>query len=392
MYSELCSITPFSQWWEKFGFFLPRSLLDHWETTCQPEPVAEAFWNDVRNFWSGRKVALVRQTSCLSGYSAGDYQGWAARVLSATYHLGPFAFLSDLGADFFVVRMEKDPETNLWWEKHAGDVDTKATRINMDSWIRSQEELPGVVNCRDIQWDKYDLVVCFDVPVPTRITKQTSRTLWAYYSVEAGGALHENSLRRPIPGYHLYLNHCFRRYRARPRNRKHVLEFPFTFQSAAGWKNLLHHVGKENAVRAGAVVDKFSWLNVPTEINRETSFTRLGEDGVYWPAKRCVELLATRRFAIRTEPRKRWGNWSVEAVQAGCLFLGWPASMDMKGALLPELEVKNLAEARRKMDELLETPRKLVALQRLQGAMVEHLAFRRPLADLTRRAQGFFSR
>jgi hypothetical protein len=66
--------------------------------------------------------------------------------------------------------------------------------------------------------------------------------------------------------------------------------------------------------------------------------------------------------------------------------------MDMKGALLPELEVKNLAEARRKMDELLETPQKLVVLQRLQAAMVEHLAFHRPLADLTRRAQGFFSR
>lgn len=382
----------FPQNFERAAAILPRPLLDQLEIRGLPGFLPDKNFRAVKDFWAGRRVALVRQSACLSGYLPTSKCLWQKEVLTSRYHLGPFAFLSDLHADSFVVKQDPAPETGFWWEKHAGDPDPAASRKTMESWIAAQEEMEGVVACGDVRWDDYDLVVCLDIPIPTRLAHQTRKTLWAYYSVEAGGALHENSLLRPVPGYHLYLNHSFRRYRIRPRNRKHVLEFPFSFQSAAGWRELMGYVGIPTAPRSGAIVDKFSWLDVPENSSPELSFTRLGKEGERWPAAKCVETLAGRRFAIRTEPRKRWGNWSIEAVQAGCVFLGRAASMDMKGALLPELVVRDLREAQTRMNELLQEPEKLRTLQQLQAAMVEHLAFRRPLADLTRRAREFFSR
>lgn len=371
---------------------LPRSLLNQLEIRGLPGFIPDKTFQEVKEFWTGRRVALVRQSACLSGYLPGSKRPWQEVVLTSNYHLGPFAFLSDLGADSLVVKQERDPETHLWWEKHAGDPDPVASKKVMDSWISSQEQMEGVVASGDVRWEDYDLVICLDVPVPSRLTYRAKKTLWAYYSVEAGGALHENSLLRPVPGYHLYLNHSFRRHRIRPRNRKHVLEFPFSFQSAEGWSGLLAHLGLRDIGRSGAVVDKFSWKDMPASNEKDTAMTRLGEDGQRWPTRKCVDLLGRSRFAIRTEPRKRWGNWSIEAVQAGCVFLGRVASMDMKGALLPELVVGDLREAQTRMNELLQEPEKLSSLRLLQAAMVEHLAFRRPLADLTRRTRQFFSR
>lgn len=392
MASSSPGVFSFPQNFERAVGVLPRPLLNQLEIRGLPAFIPDKAFRTIKDFWTERRVALVRQSACLSGYLPGSKRAWQEEVLTSKYHLGPFAFLSDLGAESFVVKQDSTPETWLWWEKHAGDPDPVASKKIMESWISTQEEMEGVVASGDVRWEDYDLVVCLDVPVSSRLTYRAKKTLWAYYSVEAGGALHENSLLRPVPGYHLYLNHSFRRYRIRPRNRKHVLEFPFSFQSAEGWGELIRSVGMHDSPRIGAMVDKFSWIDVPPSTGPETLLTRLGQEGEHWPAKKCVEMLANRRFAIRTEPRKRWGNWSIEAVQAGCVFLGRAASVDMKGALLPELEVKDLREAQTRMNELLQQPEKLRALQQLQAAMVEHLAFRRPLADLTRRAQKFFSR
>lgn len=381
----------FPQGLEGAAALLPRCLLDWLEIHGLPGWIPDSVFRKTLDFWAPRRVAVVRQSAALSGYQPGQARGWEDLVLSAPYHLGPFGFFSDLQADFFVVKQEPDPETYLWREKHRGDPNAAATWEFMENHIRNTEELAGVVSCGDVRWEDYDLVVCFDIPVPARLTHQTRKTLWAYFSIEAGGDLHNNSLWEPVSGYHMYLNHSFRRYRTRPRNRRHLVEFPFSFQSAAGWQALLDRLGCRDHPREGGVVDKFSWLQVPAPSRPELRLTRLSDDGVRWPTRQCVELLAARKFAIRTEPRKRWGNWSIEAVQAGCLFLGRAASVDMKGALLPGLEVENLGQAQRRMAALLEAPERLQRLRQLQAAMVEHLAFRRPLADLTERAGAFFS-
>jgi len=375
-------LTALPQKCEALGLFLPRSLLDWTEIYAIPELISEPVHQENLSFWKSRRVALVRQTAYRGAYLPGVKRNWADVVLSANAHLGPMSFLADLNADYFVVRQTPDPETYLWKEKFAGDPDPEIAFRRIQTWQEEQETM-GVVNCDQIRWDDYDLVIGLDIPIPTRIVAKSKRPIWAYYSVEAGGALHKSSLSEPAQGYHFYLNHSFRRYRSRPANRKHVLEFPFTFQSAASWKHLAKETTGGDANRRGAVVDRASWQFHAGE--KPAFMTPLSGDAAAY-----IRLMSSSQFSIRTDPKTRWGNWALEAIQAGSLFLGRADSLAMPGVLLPDLIVADLASAHKKIEGFLKDPLHMQSLSKTQAALAEHLAFRRPLMDLTIRAKQFF--
>ena len=370
------------QEWEQLGLILPRFLLNWAEVHAAPNLISDAEINQCLAYWRSRKVALVRQTAYRGAYLPDPTQNWVNIVLSARAHLGPMAFLAELQADYFVVRQTPDPETYLWKEKFAGDPNPEIAFRRIEAWQEEQETL-GVADCDQIRWDDYDLVIGLDIPIPTHIVSKSKRTMWAYYSVEAGGSLHKRSLVDPIQGYHLYLNHCFRRYRARPYNKNHVLEFPFTFQSAASWKHLAEETVGGEANRGGAVVDRATWQSHAGE--KPTFMTLLSGDAAAY-----IRLMSSSQFSIRTDPKTRWGNWALEAIQAGSLFLGRADSLAMPGILLPDLVVADIASAHKKIEALLKDPLLMQSLAQTQAALAEHLAFRRPLMDLTARIKQFF--
>jgi hypothetical protein len=62
----------------------------------------------------------------------------------------------------------------------------------------------------------------------------------------------------------------------------------------------------------------------------------------------------------------------------------------MPGILLPELIAPDLATAQRTIESLLKNPLRMKVLAKTQAALTEHLAFRRPLVDLTNHAKAFF--
>ena len=377
-------LIPFSQKCEAFGIFLPRTLLDWAEIYGIPDTISESVHQENLSFWRSRRVALVRQTAYRGAYLPGAKKNWPDIVLTATAHLGPLSFLAELNADYFVVRQTPDPETYLWKEKFARDPNPESAYRGIEAWQEEQETM-GVVDCDQIRWDDYDLIICLDIPIPTRIVSKSKKTIWAYYSVEAGGTLHKSSLLKPVGGYYFYLNHCFRRFRARPCNKNHVLEFPFTFQSAASWKHLAKETTGGDANRRGAVVDRASWQSHAGE--KPTFMTPLSGDAAAY-----IRLMSSSQFSIRTDPKTRWGNWALEAIQAGSLFLGRADSLAMPGILLPDLVVADIASAHKKVEALLKDPLLMQSLAQTQAALAEHLAFRRPLMDLTACAKKFFAK
>ena len=372
------------QKWESLGMFLPRAFLDWAEIHAIPQVISEPVHQENLSFWKNGRVALVRQAAYRGAYLPGEKRNWTDVVLTANAHLGPFSFLAELNADYFVTRQTPDLETYLWKEKFARDPHSESAYRGIEAWQEEQETM-GVVDCDQIRWDDYDLVICLDIPIPTRIVSKSKKTIWAYYSVEAGGTLHKSSILKPVSGYHFYLNHCFRRYRARPCNKNHVLEFPFTFQSAASWKHLAKETACEDANRRGAVVDRASWQSHPDD--KSGFMTHLSGDAAAY-----IRLMSSSQFSIRTDPKTRWGNWPLEAIQAGCLFLGRADSLAMPGVLLPELIVSDLPSAHKKIKALLKDPLHMQSLARTQAALAEHLAFRRPLMDLTACAKKFFAK
>jgi hypothetical protein len=375
-----------AQHWEKLGFFLPRPLLDWAEIHACPAAISDSSVDQDIDFWRSQKIALVKQTAYQALYPQPGKGSWQETVLSSACHLGPFSFLADLGADYHVVRQAAEPETFLWKEKQAYDPDpANSFRHKMEEIHKIESspmgrELPSV---DDIAWNKYDMVIGIDIPIPERIVRQCPRTLWAYYSIEAGGPLQKNSLLRPAAGYNLFLNHGFRRYRTRPRNRPHVLEFPLQFQSLRSWAELRRIVQPPDK-RSTLLIEKSSW-----EDTLPTSRVPLDR-----PSGKAIEYLKKMFSAfacLHTTPRPRWGNWAVESVLSGSVFLGNAGSLAQISPLLPGMDCRSLQKGVDLANRLIEDPPFFDSVQKLQSQVVEHVAFRRPLTDLTRKGLEFFA-
>ena len=384
--SSSIHLWPLPQHWEKLGFFLPRFLLDRAEIHACPAAISDTSVHQDIDFWRSRKIALVKQTAYQALYPQGKKGTWHDTVLSSAYHLGPFSFLAELAADYHVVRQAKEPETFLWKEKQAQDPDPGASFLQKMKEIHKREssptgrELPSV---DDVSWDKYDMVIGIDIPVPERIVRQCPRTLWAYYSIEAGGSLQKNSLLSPTAGYHLFLNHGFRRYRARPRNRAHVLEFPLQFQSSQSWEKLRQAVNPASE-RSMILIEKNSWAD-PLPASRIPLNRPSGHAFEY------LHKMFSAFACLHTTPRSRWGNWAVESVLSGSIFLGNASSLAQISPLLPGMDCRTLQKGVELANYLVEHPPLWNFLQQLQTRVVDHVSFRRPLTDLTRLARQFFN-
>ena len=373
---------------EKLGFFLPRSVLNWAEIHARPTPFPPQEVEKALDFWRTRRVALVKQTAYGALYSRTNANSWVETAFSSACHLGPLAFLAELKADYHIVRQAPDSETFLWREKYAYDPDplasTRRREEKMDNLEKSTDgiSLPFV---EDIPWNQYDLVVGLDVPIPSRIVRKCPQTLWAYYSTEAGGPLQKNSLLEPAAGYQLFLNHGFRRYRTRPRNRPHVLEFPFQFQSAQNWLALGSSLPSPSLKKQNILVERHSH-EIPQPASALPLVLMNGRDSL----PDYLAHLFGARFAIQTTSKVRWGNWAVETILAGALFLGNAASLAIRSPLLPGLDFRSLATALHKANELVEHPQQENALRAVQTDTIEELCFRRPLIELTQKAREFF--
>jgi hypothetical protein len=372
------------QKWEVLGICLPRNCLNWAEIHGNPGETSSARVDDALAFWRSRRIALVKQTAYQGLYPESSSGTWIPTVLRSGYHLGPFSFLADLGADYFVVRQASEPETYLWREKFATDPDPEASFRRRMSEVRELESSRLLFHSvDDVPWHEYDLVIGIDVPIPSRIVQKSSRTLWAYYSIEAGGPLQKQSLGSPLAGYRLFLNHGFRRYRSRPRNRSHVLEFPLQFQSSNAWSSLRQAIPTQPA-RKTILVGAGSWDDSPPAAALPWDHL----SGSLTPA--YLAQMFSARFAVHTTSRPRWGNWAIEAAQSGSLFLGNASSLAHLSLLLPGLDCRSLVDASGKISALLKNPEHVQALQSRQADLAEELAFRRPLLDLTAKAREFF--
>jgi hypothetical protein len=370
--------------WESLGICLPRNCLNWAEIHGNPGKTSSAQVQAALAFWRSRRIALVKQTAYQGLYPESSSGTWIPTALRAGYHLGPFSFLADLGADYFVVRQAPEPETYLWREKFAMDPDPEASFQRRISEVRELESSRLMFHSvDDVPWHEYDLVIGIDVPIPSRIVQKSPRTLWAYYSIEAGGPLQKQSLGSPLAGYRLFLNHGFRRYRSRPSNRSHVLEFPLQFQSSNAWSSLRQAIPPQPA-RETILVGAGSWEESPPA--SPLPWDHLS--GSLTPA--YLAQMFSARFAVHTTSRPRWGNWAIEAAQAGSLFLGNAASLAHLSLLLPGLDCRSLSDASEKISGLLRNPEHLQSLQACQSDLAEELAFRRPLLDLTAKAREFF--
>jgi len=359
---------------------LPRPVLDQLEIRAKPAPIPETEMENCLSFWQGRRVAFVKQSSYHGLYQPRKFSSWESLAWSSGGHMGAIALLADLHADFYVVRQDQAPETRLWESKYTFCPNPEERSRDRNRWARELEEKHGsqlVPNPREVDWGRYDLIVCIDIPIASETVARFRKPVWAYYISEPGMPAHKQSLQRPLYGYNLFLNHGFRRFRARPWNRWHVLEFPYSFQSRNAWQKLLMHGGLLGLPRKGVLVDGLSWDESPPPSGQA--------DRLSGNLQEVLHAMATHAIAIRTARFPRWGNWQIEAVLAGCVFIANPKPLAQISGLLPETTCLRLADGLERAALLLENPAALQRLWERQVNVVEEVSFRRPLMELTSR-------
>ena len=369
---------------------LPRALLDLTEIRAfprMPKNPAPA----------PRRVAVVKSEYCAHIYARPWSHGGKIRdlALSTLKTFGPLSLFNRHRADFILVRLPPDPECQIWREFYAGDPDPVASaRIHEDfrnyrpggepSTSPSQGDL--TVDSEQVDWSRYEAVIVQDLCIPERITRRFPRVLWSYWIGETGSPSFKNSFRRPRSGYHAYLNGSSRRWRVRPGNRRHVLEFPYILQDS----NTHRLLGAQKwADRTGILLEVNTARALPSSIRIRLEEIAPIRENIGTPAER-LERIHQSRYFVQMIPKRLWGNSLNEAVSAGCLGLANPDSMpNNRSLLMPGLIPTDWDSMLRLIRALEKDPGRTREIHRRQQKLADWLLCDRPLSDWEKRLERF---
>ena len=342
------------------------------------------------------RVAFVKSEYCAHVYarpwSGGNLIGLALSTLKT---FGPLSLFTRHHADFHLIRLPPDPECQIWREFYADDPDQAASSRIHENFRNyrpagesdsapTQGEL--AVDPETIDWSRYDAVVVQDVCLPARILQKFPHVFWSYWIGETGSPSFKDSFRQPRAGYHVYLNGSSRRWRVRPGNRRHVLEFPYILQNSETHARL---GAKPWTQRSGILLEVNTSQTIPPAVR-----ARLGEiapvrDNIGTPAERLDRLHHSKYF-VQMVPKRLWGNSLNEAVAAGCLGLANPGSMpNNRSLLMPGLTPPDWDSMVSLIRTLEMNPERAGAERLRQQALADWLLCDRPLSEWEKRLKRF---
>ncbi|MBS0205673.1 MAG: hypothetical protein JSS49_22455 [Planctomycetes bacterium] len=315
---------------------------------------------------------------------------------------GPVALLTNCGAEFLILKTLDEPECSLWKER-ANDLHWGS----LEFFSSYRDRIPGrdygqsrfAVDPGDVDWSKFDIVISIDIAVPSRITRQFPRTIWAYYIREVKAPSYARSNDYVLPGQDLHLGHGFRLHP--PVQPAHVVEFPYHLQYV-GWFHELFG-GTLDPVRNGLFIDFHTAVmlkpadlemleefgSISSPVNEANSAAR----EKLLPHRRTIDsdlrerLICSRYFLATTGQRRSFGTAVVEAIAAGCLAIGSPEHVTCGTDIFSNATTATSAtEARQRMKRLNSNPTLYIQELTRQRRLVDWLCYTRPLTELLQKA------
>jgi len=369
---------------------LPRSLLNRIEVAALPGcfdslPEPETLRQEARSF----RWALLRQTIYPDLYCCPPGTPPAKAARSTLQRLGPAAFLSDFGADFWLVREDSAPECRAWEESVGSHPGTDLAQFREHQHqiphdgARSHRRTPweDSVPVEEVPFSKYDGVISIDIAVPDRILKAHPRILWVTLPADPGTPTAKAGWKNPPGLWNVNLTHLHRRFPVRPSLGPRTVECPYSFQSRHTWETLFPENSGPSGDRRGCFLEAQTFRALSRE-----QHSRLESFG---PVRRpqgslpdVARSLRASRYYIQLTGGPLTGNGQVEAVMAGCLAIGNPASYVQRSLFLPGLVAGSFPDllnllAHLESDELFR--RDFAAGQ---ARVAELVCFRRPAHQL----------
>lgn len=340
------------------------------------------------------RIALVKQEvyqdlyCCPRGSTPRDI------IFSSHKRTGPVGLFSKLGADFWIVKTEPDPECEIWKEKVT---DCKHAPLEYYESLKTRPFLDGkyghklvpgelAVSVNDVSWDDYDIVISMDISVPARVTRRHPRVVWCYIMGEPCMRSWQRSKREPIEGYDVFLTQWIRHFPVLPGLAAHEIECPQFLQYYGCFHDLLGLAPQETQ-RSGTFLEVLTGLKLTKEQYRQLE--------AFGPVRRTdgmtediVRGLMQSKYFIRCGgQRKLQGQAMIEAVAAGCLAIGNPWEFQMKSLFTPGTSIYSFEGLLKKLARFESDPALFEREVGRQRQLLNHLCFTRPLTDLFRRAQ-----
>lgn len=345
---------------------------------------------------SPRRIAVVKSEYCAHIYarpwSRGNLRDLALSTLKT---FGPLSLFTRHQTDFLIVRLPADPECQVWREFYSGDPDPSLSKAVHETFPKlgpggdpaatpSQGDL--AIDPEAVDWARYDAVIVQDLCIPERIVRNHPHVNWSYWIGETGGPSFKTSFRKPLAGYQTFLNGSSRRWRVRPGNQHHVLEFPYILQDSEAHARL---GAKPWPKRAGILLEVNTAQTLAAAIRSQLADIAPVSDNIGTPAERLHRLHHSKYF-VQMVSKPLWGNSLNEAVAAGCLGLANPASMpNNRSLLMPGLTPPDWETMLRRLRELEANLESAEEEQRRQQAMADWILCHRPLSEWETRAEVF---
>ncbi len=320
------------------------------------------------------KIAFVKQEVYQDLYVCPVTEKDPAAILfSSMGRVGPIALMSDLGADFYIVKEEPEFETQTYKRviphiaKHLYLLKTQTLdKIPGQEFKRPGSPFPNgkfAVACDDVDWGAYDIVVSVNVSLPERTVRRYPRTLFCYMIGEA------NLCTKAVHfGYDVTLNQMARGVIAR---RCGVADFPYTFVDATTLEDILRHrLGREPR-REGVFMEINSTKERPvTKVPPHFRPLEAAGQRIILHRQKIEDNLTAiydSKYFVKMGGRTIRGNSVAEAVSLGSLAIMDKSQVIHRELIIEECDVKTMDDTVRLINRLENAPeeyRRLVAKQR----------------------------
>ena len=303
------------------------------------------------------KIALVKQEVYQDLYVCPVTEKDPGQILfSSMGRVGPIALMSDLNADFYIVKEESNKETRIY-----------------------QKVIPHIaVSCYTIDWGQYDIVISINISLPTQLILKYPQTLFAYMIGEANMATGKARF-----GYDATLNQMAR---GRISHKCGAIDFPYTFVA----KDTLEKIMQQYLGRPSARKGIFMEINSTTErpVTRiPDHFQPLADAGyeIILHQQKIADNLKNiydAKYFVKMGGRSIRGNSVAEAVSLGTLAIMNRDEVIHHELIIDECNVKTMDEMISLINRLENDPELYRTLQQKQRQVLHTYFFDAPLQSL----------
>lgn len=334
------------------------------------------------------KVALVKQDVYPDLYVCPTGLTPKETLFSSFGRVGPVGLFTLLGADFYIIKEEFTPECQIWKRVIPGTED-KYRQLKYKS-INKIDEFKGfeakhdysngdfAINCRDIQWSNYDVVISINCSIPTAIVQSYPQVLWAYMISEA------NIFSDKVYfGYDACLN---QEIKGIAYDHVGVLDFPYTFVGPNCLEKILFQHLNRPSLKKGV----FAEINTTTErpVKEVPHFIpilqKAGHSIITHKQLILDNLQAVydAKYFVKVGGRMIRGNSVIEAVSLGTLVLMNPLDLGSSQILPKDAWVYNIDEGIEKIKYLDQHPGEYSNLLQKQRELLQQFVVDYPLRSL----------